>query len=747
MSYVFELFINKDEITKEAFAAFNKSIASNSGLLKKIRYHITLHDNHMRYFIESEKDLSSLSSANDFCTLQPVEAEEIATPENPGKQGFFTLPSGGNLLNLQEKMSTKKNIKLEHFICETRWLTDKYDQVSLSFYFNDAAGQPVVAKKTAASFPSHLFAVDFSSASNIIRSEVPKYLNIEKSLKWMSPESHNSILEVNTFPYLTKPYYLNLGNFEFDKHSMIVGASGSGKSKFIELFIDRIHKMPTNNNYRIVVVDPHANLATDLQNSSAGGSMQLVDFGSDSAELFAGAEADVTGATELTTTLMKSLIGVSWNSQVERVLRMTLFVLFTAKNMSMGNLKRFLIETELRQQILDHVDGHVPNNIIHFFGTDFNEIRTAHYEKGLLPIISIVDEMELQPTFLAEGGLSLQKSINENFLTVFSLNKVSMGEKVVKTVAGLLIQQIFLLAQSKAFNQKVLLFIDEVSVVQTPALASILSEARKYNLFVILTQQYFTQVEKGLSDAIFANVSNYYCFRVSEEDATQLVGNLTMEIPKEIAVESKEKGVKEEVLKARFLTELHPRECIVRISAGGKILPSFKAKTVDISYDALNGYRPVSEDYQASRKPMEAQKVSPEELKPFEESAPIAIDDFFDRAESAITTQIQKPPDFSVQPVDIENEYTNKDVSQLLQEAHPEAFRSDERTELLPGEGTGNTNIESSSQSKIGHSPVDATILAPTVLRFAMSGVPVVDRGMPDLSSLMKQESTKTSVE
>jgi hypothetical protein len=337
-------------------------------------------------------------------------------------------------------------------------------------------------------------------------------------------------------------------DYEFDKHSFIIGASGSGKSKFIELFIDRLSQTAYRNNYRVLVIDPHASLGKDLQ--SIPGS-KVVDFSGDSApELFGdSAKTDVSASTELTTTLMKSLLADQFNPKVERVLRFSLFVLFTAQTMSLSMLKRFLTELELRNQIMQHVTGNVPPNIEKFFGTDFNEIRTTHYTEAILPIISLVDEMQLQPGLVGENELSLARTIEQNFLTVFSLNKVSMGEKVVKTAAGILMQQIFLLAQARSFNEKVILIVDEVSVVQSPALASILSEARKYNLFVILTQQYFGQVEKQLKDAIYANVYNYYVFRVSEEDAEGLIGNLNIEIPKEIIEEEHKKGISEETIK------------------------------------------------------------------------------------------------------------------------------------------------------------------------------------------------------
>ncbi len=584
MSQVFELFINKSAVTEEDFRGFYTTISGHLGTYKKIRFHILLRDNRVRYFVESDKDLSAVSSGLSFCVLRPATEEEVALPKHSSRERFVNFVTGGSLLDLQEKMSVKRGKTLEHFVCDVQRINFEYAKVNTRLYFKDAGGKYSLAKKLSSNFPAHLFAFDFTTANTFMKSESPKYLNIEKALGAIVPENVNALLEVNTFPYFPKPYYLPLAAYEFDKHSLIVGSSGSGKSKFIELFLDRLNRLPTRYNYRAVVIDPHANLADDLRNIEGA---KVIDFNGESTELFAGAEADVTAATELTTTLMKSLMGDAYNARVERVLRYSLFVLFSSQSMSFGMLKRFLSETELRHQVLDHVQGHVPQNISQFFATDFNEIRTAFYNDGLLPIIALIDELELQPTLLAEGGISLQQSINSNFLTVFSLNKVSMGEKVVKTVAGLLIQQIFLLSQSRAFNERIILFIDEVSVVQNPALASILSEARKFNLFVVLTQQYLSQVDKDLRDAMFSNVSNYYCFRVSEEDAVQLVGNLPMELPNEMLIEAKDKGIKEETIKVRMLTDLHPRECIVRLASNGLLLPCFKARTLDISHDVV----------------------------------------------------------------------------------------------------------------------------------------------------------------
>lgn len=300
--------------------------------------------------------------------------------------------------------------------------------------------------------------------------------------------------------------------------------------------------------------------------------------------MFGGADTDVSASTELTGTLFKSLLSEQHNPKLERVLRFSLYVLMTAQIMSLDALKRFVTDIEYRNQILKHVDGFIPQNIIHFFGTDFNELRTKYYNESISPIASLVDEMQMQPSLAGgdENAMSLGQIINSNFLTTFSLNKVSMGEKVVKTIAGLLIQQIFLLAQAKTFNQKIILIIDEVSIIQNPALASILAEARKFGLSVILTQQYFSQIEKNLQDAIFTNVYNYYVFKVSEEDARALEGNLNIDIPKEILQGEKDKGLKQSDVRVQMLTSLHSRECFLRLSSGGQLLPCVKARTLDV---------------------------------------------------------------------------------------------------------------------------------------------------------------------
>jgi len=63
------------------------------------------------------------------------------------------------------------------------------------------------------------------------------------------------------------------------------------------------------------------------------------------------------------------------------------------------------------------------------------------------------------------------------------------------------------------------LYIDEFQNVTTDSIATILSEARKYRLDLIIAHQYIKQLKESIRDAVFGNVGSMVTFRVSPDDA------------------------------------------------------------------------------------------------------------------------------------------------------------------------------------------------------------------------------------
>jgi hypothetical protein len=75
------------------------------------------------------------------------------------------------------------------------------------------------------------------------------------------------------------------------------------------------------------------------------------------------------------------------------------------------------------------------------------------------------------------------------------------------------------------------LYVDEFQNFATESFATILSEARKYRLHLIIANQYLAQMEEQTAGAVFGNVGSLLCFQVGARDAEilaeQLGGDVT----------------------------------------------------------------------------------------------------------------------------------------------------------------------------------------------------------------------------
>lgn len=336
-----------------------------------------------------------------------------------------------------------------------------------------------------------------------------------------------------------------------------------------------IKKLSQNNynklKYKVVVIDPHAAMENDI-----GGleNTDVIDFKTDesSINLFANSSKDILSSTESIISIFKNIIADKYNSKLERVLRYSIHLLLENEEFNLVNLRKLLIEIEYRNKVIKKVEDVVQPNIIEFFRVDFNELKTKSYQEAISPIISFIDEMQLLPALNSVTQTkNIQEEIEQNFITILSLDQMTLGLNITKTISGFAMQQILQLVQAHTFNEHIILVIDEVSVIENPIINRFLAEARKYNLSVILAGQYFDQISKELQNAIFTNVVNYFVFRVSRLDAITLEKNMQMEVAVRNAVS----------IRIKMLTELNDRECIARVGKDGRLLSAFKGKTLD----------------------------------------------------------------------------------------------------------------------------------------------------------------------
>lgn len=573
-----EIILTSEYIEPQAWLSLLNSISKLNGFLKPWTMYAKIELNEVHFFCQTSRILPPIiNSLGDFMIKKLDMTEKDLMDFSTKKRIPFLLTNKEkNVLDIFDKVESSRKQELKMVKMSIFSYRKGHFFTKTHLFFEKANKKRYLKRNALFVIPHYLFSINFSTYSRFFyRKYENEYLDIQKALPLLKSEKQNAILKIDTFPYLAEDYYLSQNSFDFDTHSMIIGSSGTGKSKLASLLIANMNQeISFSQNYKVVVIDPHSALEKEI-----GGldNTKVIDFKSldTSSDLFMNSpKRDILSSVELILSLFQTLMADQYNSRLERVLRHSIHLLMETNCLNFTNLKNLILEINYRNKLINENRTTLPESIINFFLTDFNELKSNSYQEAIAPIIAFIDEMELLPAFRQEGIKPQVKDIlHDNFLTIFSLDQSSLGQKVTKTISGLIMQQLLELIQSYSYEEHIILVVDEVALIENPILSRFLAEARKYNLSLILIQQYFTQISENLRNAIFANVSNYYVFRVSKADAMVLESNMHMNV----AVRNSYR------IKLKMLTELKNRECIVRISSNGVPLPAFKAKTLDFT--------------------------------------------------------------------------------------------------------------------------------------------------------------------
>ena len=564
MGVASEIFLTQKNVSKEEWDLFIRKVSDYNGLFKSWKLFMVLKQNKIHYYLETSCFLPSSINGQKSFLLRRVKLKKVHNLKMR-KLIFFGIQN--NFVDFVNHFHAKgENIDF----VEMSFLKLSSEILLKNITFRSKKNNRYRYYWSLCGGASRILSIDFRSNCYLSYATVPKYLDIHKCLSLLKEKKDNAIFRVRVFPYLQGKYYLNFQEVDFYRHSIILGSSGCGKSKFLSLFVSCIKKNSDFcSKYKIVFIDPHASMEGDI-----GGLGKVIDFKSleGSISLFKNNCDNLVVSVELLLDIFRGLIPNNYNAKLERVLRYAIYLLLVADCFDFNGLRSLLLDLEYRNMLVKRFEERLPGGVIEFFLTEFNEIKTKSYTEVISPIIALLDEVEIIPIFdkITEAK-TLKEVIDGDFLTIFSLDRTTLGDKVTKIISGLVMQQLFTLVQNGSFSEHIIFIVDEVAIVENPILVRFLAEARKYHLSVVLAGQYFSGISEELKKAIFANVINYYLFRVSKEDALSLLNNIDFKVPLDDSLEQKTK----------ILTSLQDRECLVRTSSGGKLFPAMQCRTLD----------------------------------------------------------------------------------------------------------------------------------------------------------------------
>jgi hypothetical protein len=357
------------------------------------------------------------------------------------------------------------------------------------------------------------------------------------------------------------------------RHLYTLGQTGAGKSKLLELLtLSDIYY-----DQGFAIVDPHGDYATSMLSFIPDRRIDDVVYfnPADTAYPIGFNPLEVTDPA-LKSHISSELVGVmkrmfdSWGPRLEYILRYTLLALLDYPNSTMLDITRMLTEKDFRNEVISYCEDPVVKN---FWVGEFASWNDKFATEAVAPVLNKVGAFTANPMVRniigqPKGGFNIRKIMDEGKILVVNLSRGLVGEDNAAILGAMMVTKIQLAAMSRADIAKVedrrpfYLYVDEFQNFATDSFAVILSEARKYGLCLTVANQYISQMDQVVRDAVFGNVGSIISFRVSPDDAPFLQKYF------------------EPQFEAADLIQLHARHFVTSMMISGEKTPAFSATSL-----------------------------------------------------------------------------------------------------------------------------------------------------------------------
>ncbi len=356
-------------------------------------------------------------------------------------------------------------------------------------------------------------------------------------------------------------------------HMYSIGKTGTGKSTLLEnMIIDDIKE-----GRGVAVVDPHGDLIANV--------LKFVPKERiDDVILFAPAQSDFPiGFNPLENVnpelkgivasgvvgIFKKIFGESWGPRLEYILRNTILALLDYPNATMLGITRILTNKRYRNRVVDKVTDPV---IKAFFVDEFERYEPKFRTEAISPIQNKVGQFLSSPMIRNIVGqpkstINIGEIMDSGKILLLDLSIGKLGEDSAALLGAMMITKIQLASMQRAYipeadRRDFYLYVDEFQNFATESFATILSEARKYHLNLIMTNQFIAQMPEPVASAVFGNIGTLISFRVGATDAGSLVKEY------------------EPVFEANDMVNVDNYQIYVKMSIDGVTSPAFSAQTL-----------------------------------------------------------------------------------------------------------------------------------------------------------------------
>jgi hypothetical protein len=359
------------------------------------------------------------------------------------------------------------------------------------------------------------------------------------------------------------------------RHLYVVGKSGTGKSKLLELFISEDIK----NGEGVAVLDPHGDLVDNVIRMIPENRKDDVIYFDPGDTEFPVAfnplvKVDESLKMQMTVgfiNIFKKLFGDNWSDRLEHVLRYTVLALLDSENTTVLSILKMLSDKNYRQTITARIQDSVVKN---FWVNEFAGWSEKFDAEAITPLLNKVGQFVAtnmirniigQP----ENKFNIREVMDKKKILLMKVSKGLLGEENSNLLGAMIVTQIYQAAMSRADTpedqrEDFYLYVDEFQNFATETFEEIMSEARKYRLNLTLAHQFVGQLTPQMIKTVFGNVGSMLSFRVGAEDAQVLENEYTP------------------VFKVRDIINLAVRDFYTKMSVNGEVRKPFSGRTLDV---------------------------------------------------------------------------------------------------------------------------------------------------------------------
>lgn len=416
-------------------------------------------------------------------------------------------------------------------------------------------------------------------------------------------DQHISAFGITNFRGIN--YQFGLLRADRGRHVYIIGQTGAGKSGLLELFA--LSDIYHNEGYAII--DPHGDFAVNnIRFIPPHRLKDVVYFNpADTSYPLGFNPMEVINPNMKNNTsseiigVLKRMFGDSWGPRLEYILRYTILALLDYPNSTMLDITRMLTDKKFRKKVLSHCTDTV---VLNFWNVEFASWNDKFQAEAVAPVLNKVGAFTANPIIRniigqPKSTFNIRKIMDEGKILIVNLSKGLIGEDNASILGAFLVTKIQLAAMSRSDIESIddrrpfYLYVDEFQNFATDSFATILSEARKYGLNLTVANQYVSQMEPTVRDAVFGNVGTMISFRVSADDAPVLAKPFSPYFEPE------------------DLLQMANRHFVISMVIRGEKAPAFSAKTLALPQPSGDNLGRIIEhsrhEYSRSREEVEAE--------------------------------------------------------------------------------------------------------------------------------------------